>query len=339
MSIKDKLPAGTLLGFGTAPLGNMFRAIPEDEATATVLAAWDQGTRFFDTAPFYGAGLAEIRLGEALSGKRRDEYVIGTKVGRLVLDEVVDGAQEFGEKGTVFQHGRKNKVITDYSADATLRSIEESLKRLRTQRVEIVWVHDVAQDFHGDEWLARFEDARKGAFRALTRLRNEGVIKAWGLGVNRVEPLELTLDLEEAKPDGFLLAGRYTLLDHERALQRLMPAAAARKVDIVVGGPYSSGILAGGTHFEYQQASPEIVAKVARIKAVAQRHEVSLKAAALQFSLAHPAVAAVIPGASKPERIAEDRKAVQEVIPPDFWREMRDQHLVAADAPLPIDRR
>lgn len=338
MSIKDKLPAGTLLGFGTAPLGNMFRAIPEHEAIATVEAAWDQGIRFFDTAPFYGAGLAEIRLGEALSGRKRDDYVLATKVGRLVLDERVDHAQEFGEKGAVFQHGRKNKVITDYSSDATLRSIEDSLGRLRTQRVDIVWVHDVAQDFHGDEWLARFEDARKGAFRVLTRLRDEGVIKGWGLGVNRVEPLELTLGLEEAEPDGFLLAGRYTLLDHERALQRLMPAAAARKVEIVVGGPYSSGILAGGTHFEYQQASPEIVEKVARIKAVAQRHAVSLKAAALQFALAHLAVAAVIPGASRPERIAEDRQAAQEVIPPGFWREMREQGLVAMDAPLPIDR-
>jgi D-threo-aldose 1-dehydrogenase len=338
MSIKDKLPAGAVLGFGTAPLGNMFRAIPEDEAAATVHAAWEQGIRFFDTAPFYGAGLAEIRLGEALAGKKRDDYVIGTKVGRIVLDEPAGDPQTFGEKGAVFQHGRKNVVVTDYSADATLRSLEDSLKQLRTDRVEIVWIHDVAQDFHGDEWLARFDEARRGAFRALTRLRDEGVIKAWGLGVNRVEPLELTLDLDEPKPDGFLLAGRYTLLDHERALQRLMPAARARNVEIVVGGPYSSGILAGGAHFEYQQASPEIVAKVERLRAVAQRHRVSLKAAALQFVLANPAVAAVIPGASKPERLVEDRRAAQEVISPDFWRELREQGLVSASAPLPIDQ-
>ena len=158
-----------------------------------------------------------------------------------------------------------------------------------------MWVHDIARDFHGDEWLAQFETARKGAFRALTRLREHGVIKAWGLGVNRVEPCELTLDLTEVQPDGFLLAGRYMLLDHERALQRLMPAAAAKNVDIVVGGPYSSGVLAGGTHFEYQKAPPEIIAKVERIKAVAQRHQVPIKVAALQFSLAHPASAAVIP--------------------------------------------
>jgi len=338
MSIKDKLPAGTLLGFGTAPLGNMFRDIPEAEAAATVDAAWDHGIRYFDTAPFYGAGLSEIRLGRALARRNRDDYVLSTKVGRLILDEVEDAStRDLGEKGGLFATGRPNKMVNDYSADATLRSIEDSLRRLGTDRLDIVWVHDIAQDFYGDEWLARFESARTGAFRVLTRLREEGVIKAWGLGVNRVEPIELTLDLAEAQPDGFLLAGRYTLLDHARALQRLMPAAAARRAEIVVGGPYSSGILAGGAHFEYQKAPAEIVARVERIKAVARRHGVGIKAAALQFSLANPAVAAVIPGASRPERIAEDMAALAETIPAEFWREMREQKLVAADAPLPGD--
>jgi D-threo-aldose 1-dehydrogenase len=271
-----------------------------------------------------------------LAAYKRDDYVLSTKVGRLILDETEDtSARDLGEKGGLFEFGRPNKIVNDYSADATLRSIEDSLTRLGTDRLDIVWVHDIAQDFYGDEWLAQFETARTGAFRVLTRLREEGVIKAWGLGVNRVEPLELTLDLSEARPDGFLLAGRYTLLDHERALQRLMPAAAARGVDIVVGGPYSSGVLAGGTHFEYQQASPEIVAKVARIKAIADRHQVPLKAAALQFALANPAVRAVIPGASKPERIAEDHAALHTLIPAGFWDEMREQKLVSAAAPLP----
>ncbi len=201
-----------------------------------------------------------------------------------------------------------------------------------------MWVYDISRDFHGDEWLGHFEAARKGAFLALALLREESVIKAWGLGVNSVEPCELTLDLAEAHPDGFLLAGRYTLLDHERALQRLMPAAASKRVDIVIGGPYSSGVLVGGAHFEYGQASPEMLAKVERIKAVAERHRVPVKAAALQFSLAHPASAAVIPGASRPGRIAEDRAAIEAVIPGDFWRELREQRLVAPDAPQPIDR-
>ncbi|RQP29398.1 aldo/keto reductase [Burkholderia ubonensis] len=339
MSLKDKLSGGSALGFGAAPLGNMFRNIPDEEAAATIEAAWQHGIRLFDTAPSYGAGLAELRLGEALAGHSRDDYVISTKVGRLVLDELEDAKlRDYGEKSGIFEHGRPNRLVSDYSADATLRSIEDSLKRLRTDRLDIVWVHDVAQDIYGDEWIAQFEIARKGAFRVLTRLREEGVIKAWGLGVNRVEPCELTLDLAEAKPDGFLLAGRYTLLDHARALQRLMPAAAANDVGIVVGGPYSSGVLAGGTHFEYQKAPPEILAKVERIKAITERHGVPIKAAALQFVLAHPATAAVIPGASRPERIAEDQAALKADIPADFWHEMREQGLVAADAPLPIGR-
>ncbi|HWX01879.1 aldo/keto reductase [Collimonas sp.] len=335
MSIKDKLTGK--LGFGTAPLGNMFRNIPEEEALATVDAAWEHGVRYFDTAPFYGAGLAEIRLGNALAQRRRDDYVLSTKVGRVILDELEDPAtRDLGEKGGLFEFGRPNKMINDYSADATLRSIEDSLKRLNTDRLDIVWVHDIAQDFYGDEWLAQFEIARTGAFRVLSRLREEGVIKAWGLGVNRVEPCELTLDLSEAQPDGFLLAGRYTLLDHERALQRLMPAAAKAGVDIVVGGPYSSGILAGGSHFEYQKAPPAIIARVERLKAIANRHQVSIKAAALQFSLANPAVAAVIPGASRPERIAEDAQALNAAIPAAFWQEIRQEKLVAGDAPLPV---
>lgn len=335
MALKDVLPGR--LGFGTAPLGNMFRDIPEAEARATVDAAWNDGIRYFDNAPFYGAGLAEIRMGEVLADKPREDYVISTKVGRLILDEVEDvGARDLGEKGDVFRHGRPNRIVNDYSADATLRSIEDSLQRLRTDRIEIVWVHDVAQDFYGDEWLGVFESARKGAFQALDRLRDEGVIQAWGLGVNRVEPIELLLALEKNRPDGFLLAGRYTLLDHERALQRVMPEVSARNLGIVVGGPYSSGALVGGPNFEYAPAKPELLARVAAIKAIADRHGISMKAAGLQFALAHPAVAAVIPGASRPGRIAEDRTALNETVPADFWHEIREAGLVHPSAPLPI---
>jgi D-threo-aldose 1-dehydrogenase len=326
------------LGFGAAPLGNMFRNIPDAEASMTVEAAWDQGTRYFDTAPFYGAGLSEIRLGEVLSKKRRDEYVLSTKVGRIILDEIETGAREFGEKGGLFEFSRPNKIIYDYSEKGTLRSIDDSLKRLGVDRIDFVWIHDVARDFFGDAWLAKFEAARTGAFRVLTRLREEGAIKAWGLGVNKVEPCELAIEMTENRPDAFLLAGRYTLLDHERALQRLLPAAAEADVDIVIGGPYSSGVLAGGNHFEYQQASPEIVAKVEKIKGIAERYHVPIKAAALQFVLAHPAVAAVIPGASRPERIAEDHAALKASIPDEFWHELRKQSLVAATAPLPIEK-
>ncbi|GGW10086.1 aldo/keto reductase [Streptomyces narbonensis] len=333
MSLKELLPGR--LGFGTAPLGNMFRAIPDEEARATVEAAWSHGIRFYDTAPFYGAGLAESRLGEVLATKPRDAYILSTKVGRVILDEHENTTRELGEKGGLFEHGNPNKIVHEWTAEATERSVEDSLKRLGTDRLDIVWVHDIAQDFHGDQWLRKFEEARTGAFRVLSRLRDEGVIKAWGLGVNRTEPIELTLALDEPRPDGFLLAGRYTLLDHEHALTRLLPMAQEQNVDMVVGGPYSSGILAGGTHFEYQQAPAEIVERVDRLKALSERHGVSIKAAALQFSLAHPAAAAVIPGATRPSRIAEDAAALAEPIPTAFWTDLRAAGLVSRSAPLP----
>lgn len=335
MSIRTTLINGPL-GFGAAPLGNMFRDIPETEALATVEAAWAQGTRLFDTAPFYGAGLSESRLGQALAAHPREQYRLSTKVGRVVLDELEEGARDNGEKGDVFAHGLRNRVVTDYSAAGTLRSIEDSLKRLRTDRLDYVWVHDLAPDFLGEAWLAQFEIAREGAFRALDKLRDEGVIDSWGLGVNRLEPIERILTQTDARPNGMLVAGRYTLLDHEKALKKVMPLAASRDVNIVIGGPYSSGILAGGTHFEYAEASPEIVARVEKIKAIAARHNVPVKAAALQFSLAHPASAAVIPGASRPARIAEDHAALRATVPEAFWRELRAEKLVAESAPLPF---
>lgn len=339
MKIRDALLNGPL-GFGAAPLGNMFRDIPDNEALATVDAAWELGTRYFDTAPFYGAGLSELRLGQALAGRKRGDYLLSTKVGRLILDEVEEeGARDLGEKGDIFKHGRPNRIVYDYSADGARRSIEDSLKRMNTGHIDFVWVHDIAQDFHGDGWLGMFDTARRGAFVALGQLRDQGVIKGWGLGVNKVQPVELLLDLAEVRPDATLLAGRYSLLDHELALQRLMPAAAAKGVDIVIGGPYSSGVLAGGTHFEYGPIPKGIAAKLEKIKALCARHGVPIKAAALQFSLAHPASAAVIPGASRPERIREDHAALKAQIPGEFWSEMRAQGLVARDAPLPIDRK
>jgi len=317
----------------------MFRNIPDAEATATVEAAWNQGTRYFDTAPFYGAGLSEIRLGKEISKHKRDEYVLSSKVGRIIFDEVGKGVQTFGEKGDLFKFGRPNKIAYDYTEKGAMKSIEDSLKRLGVDRLDFVWIHDVARDFHGDSWIAQFETAHKGAMVALSKLRDQKVIKAWGLGVNRVEPCELTIDMAETHPDAFLLAGRYSLLDHEQALQRLMPACQAKKVDIVVGGPYSSGVLAGGAHFEYAPASPEILAKVQKIKDLCDKYKIPVKAAALHFSLAHPASAATIPGASKPERIAEDHAALKTVVPDDFWLDLRKQALVSQKAPLPIDRK
>ena len=317
------------IGFGTAPLGNMFRDIPQHEALATVEAAWNAGIRYFDTAPFYGAGLAESRLGEVLSGYNRDEFALSTKVGRLILDE-----EEEKSEG-LFNHGRANKVATDYTADATLRSIEESLARLKTDRLDFVFIHDTSRDFLGDEWVAKFNEARTGAFRVLARLQDEGVINGWGLGVNTTEPIELAMDMDEAPPTMSLSATQYTLLQHERALQRMMPVAQEKGVGIVVGGPYNSGALLGGDHFDYGDIPPAVKERIARLSAVARSHDVSLKAAALQFSTAHPAVAAVIPGSSRPERLAEDMAAMKASIPAAFWDELLENKLVSAQAPLP----
>ena len=187
MSVGNTLLNGPL-GYGGAPLGNMFRNIPEEEALGTVNAAWDQGIRYFDTAPFYGAGLSEIRMGKVLSRHKRDEYVLSTKVGRIILNEVETGNRHFGEKGNLFEHGRANKIVYDYTEKGAIKSIEDSLQRLGIERLDFVWVHDIAQDFHGDAWISMFETARTGAFRALSKLYEKGTIKAWGLGVNRVEP-------------------------------------------------------------------------------------------------------------------------------------------------------
>lgn len=322
------------IGFGTAPLGNMYREIPEAEALATVEAAWQSGIRYFDAAPLYGAGLAELRLGEALARHPRNEYRLGTKVGRLILDEVESTtARDLGEKGGLFEHGLPNRIVYDYTETGTLRSIEDSLKRLRTDHLDYVWIHDPAVDFHGEAWRDVFDIAMSGAAKALTRLREEGVIKAWGLGVNRVEPCELAI--ERADPDGFLLAGRYTLLDHASALEKLMPAAQARGLGIIVGGPYNSGLLAGGTHYEYQKAPQAMIDRVARIRAICSRYGVDIRAAALAFSLAHPAVAGVIPGASRPERIAENLALANSAIPPALWDELKSAGVISANAPTP----
>jgi D-threo-aldose 1-dehydrogenase len=320
------------LGFGAAPLGNMFRAVSEEDAHATVQSAWNAGVRLYDTAPVYGAGLSELRLGAALADKPRDEYVLTSKVGRVVLDEL---GPEHEPLPALFAHGRCNVVVNDYTADATLRSIEDSLIRLKTDHLDVVFVHDVAFNVYGDEWIDKLAECRSGAFPILDRLRDEGVITAWGMAVNRTEAVELTLDLQQVRPDVFLLAGRYSLLDHERALQRLLPQAEAQGVEMIVGGPYSSGALVGGPHFDYAPITPEVKARVDRFAAMAATYGVSLKAVALQFCLAPAASVAVIPGATRPERIAEDAAALAEIIPVELWTDLREQGLIAEHAPLP----
>jgi D-threo-aldose 1-dehydrogenase len=319
------------LGFGAAPLGNMFRDVSDDEAHETVRVAWESGVRFFDTAPVYGAGLSELRLGEALADKPRADYVMATKVGRIVTDEVRGDVPPT----EIFAHGRPNVIVNDYSADATLRSVEDSLRRLRTDRLDVVFVHDVALNVYGDAWIDKLAECRTGAFPVLDRLRDEGVIAAWGMAVNRTEAVEVTLDLGEVRPNAFLLAGRYTLLDHERALQRLLPQAEELGVEMVVGGPYSSGALVGGPNFDYGPISEDARSRIARIGEIAAAHGVSVKAVALQFCLAPAASAVVIPGATRPERVREDAAALAEVVPTGLWDDLRGSGLIAATAPTP----
>jgi D-threo-aldose 1-dehydrogenase len=330
MTLRELL--STPLGFGAAPLGNMFRAVSDEQAQATVQAAWDAGVRLFDTAPVYGAGLSELRLGAALADKPRGEYVLTSKVGRVILEE---SRPADDPTPTIFADGRPNVVVNDYTADATLRSIEDSLVRLRTDRLDAVFVHDVAFNVYGDEWIDKLAECGTGAFPVLDRLRDEGVITAWGMAVNRTEAIELTLDLQDVRPNAFLLAGLYSLLDHERALQRLLPQAEAQGVEMIVGGPYSSGALVGGPNFNYGPITSEARTRIGRLAAIAAAHGVSLKAVALQFCLAPAASVAVIPGATRPERIGEDSAALVETVPVELWADLREAGLIAENAPVP----
>ncbi|WP_033543648.1 aldo/keto reductase [Planococcus sp. CAU13] len=318
------------LGLGTGPIGNMFRNVSDQEAMETIQSAWNEGIRYFDTAPFYGAGLSEIRLGEALSSYKREDYVVSSKVGKIILDE-----QE--NKEGLFEFGLKNKIQTDYTEGGTLRSIEDSLKRLKTDYLDIVYVHDLSPDFLGDEWITKFDEARNGAFRVLDRLRDEGIIKAWGLGVNTTTPIEVALELEEAHPDLNLSATQYTMLQHDRALERMMPLTMEKGGGLVIGSVFNSGALLGGDHFDYQKITPAIQKKVERFNDVANNHGIHLKDAAIQFSLAHPAVKAIVTGSTKPERIREDLQALKTNIPLAFWQELVQAGLISPQAPLPTN--
>ncbi|MCW3474280.1 aldo/keto reductase [Limobrevibacterium gyesilva] len=315
------------LGMGGAPLGNLFARIPEDVAAATMQAAWDAGIRHFDTAPHYGAGLSEHRMGAALRLHPRDAYTLSSKVGRIL-----EPAQDVPELDQGFVGALPFRRRVDYSAAGTIRSIEDSLQRLGLARLDIVYIHDVSEDWHGPAWKDRFAEAMAGAAKALTDLRRQGVIRAWGLGVNLVAPCLAAL--EQAEPDVFLVAGRYTLLDHG-ALDQLFPACAARGAKVVLGGPYNSGLLAGGTTFNYETAPPEMVARARAIAAVCARHGVDLKAAALQFCAAHPVVATVIPGARTPAEMRENAAMMQAPIPDALWAELKREGLLPGHAPTP----
>ncbi len=320
------VPPGPL-GMGGAPLGNLFDRIDEGVALATVEAAWEAGIRFFDTAPHYGAGLSEIRMGKVLRAKPRDQLVIASKVGRLL-----EADPDTPEQAEGFVGGLPNRRVLDYSADGARRSIEATLGRMQLDRLDIVFIHDVSEDHHGAAWTGLFEQAMQGAAIALTRMREEGVIRAWGLGVNLVEPCLRALDASD--PDLFLLAGQYSLL-RRTGMEALFPRCLERGVKVVVGGPYNSGLLAGGTTFDYQAAPAAMVEKAKRIGAVCARFGVPMKAAALQFCTAHPAVAAAIPGARTPDEVRENVAMSQVAIPAELWATLKRDGLIPEEAPVP----
>ena len=312
----------TRMGLGGAALGGMYREVPDASVAGSVEAAYALGINHFDTAPLYGHGNSEERMGQALANHPRNGFVLSTKVGR-VLAPVENGAVD----GGVFAHPAPFKPVFDFSFDGVMRSFEESLKRLKLDRVDILYIHD--PDDH-------YEEAIRGAFPALNKLRNEGVVSAIGAGMNQAGMLARFA--REGDFDCFLLAGRYTLIDHS-GLKELLPLCVQKKISIIIGGPYNSGILAGGAvsgaKFNYENAPPEIIERVRRVEAVCQRHSVPLKAAALQFPLAHPAVASVIPGAREASEVEDNFRLMSAPIPHEFWLELKAEKLLPDEAPVP----
>ncbi|HEU4549285.1 MAG TPA: aldo/keto reductase [Rhizomicrobium sp.] len=324
----------TELGFGSAPLGNLFRPLADDAARATLAAALDAGLGYFDTAPFYGFGLSERRLGDALRGR---DFVVSTKVGRL-LEPV---AHPVSDKEV--RHGYATAMpfepVFDYSYDAVMRSYRESLQRLGLARIDMLYIHDIGRMTHGAEnHLHMAQLTRGGGLRALEELRDQGAIAGFGVGVNEVAACREVMD--HARLDAVLLAGRYTLLE-QAPLDELFPACEEAGTAVVVGGPFNSGILAAGTKssapvtFNYQAAPPDVIARVAAIEAVCDTHRVPLAAAALQFPLAHPLVASVIPGLDSAEHVEQALALYRHPIPAVLWRDLKDKGLMHPGAPVP----
>ncbi|MBM1220875.1 aldo/keto reductase [Ponticoccus sp. SC2-23] len=323
----------TELGFGTAPLGNLYRAISDDEADAILARAWDAGIRYFDTAPLYGLGLSETRLNRFLRDKPRDDYVLSTKVGRILRATSPDKRDGFGKW---FDVPARNEVY-DYGYDAVMRSLEFSLERLGTHRVDILYGHDLDLTNHGsrDALDARMTEFLEGGHEALVKLRSEGVIGAFGLGVNEWQPCKWLA--ERGDPDIFLLAGRYTLLE-QASLDTMMPLCVEKGIGVVIGGPYNSGILATGprpgAYYNYDPAPQEVLDRVAKIEAACTRHGVRLVDAAFQFPLRHPAVVSIIPGGQSVDEMASNLKALNAEIPAQLWADLKSEGLLHPDAPV-----
>jgi len=322
------------LGMGTAPLGNLYKAIGEDEANAALEAAWEIGSRYFDTAPLYGLGLAETRMNRFLKGKNRDDYVLSTKAGRLM--EVCKPEERTGI-GKFFDTPTRREQF-DYSYNGIMRSFEASLERLGVDRIDILFAHDLDIFNQGSREVmeARQADFFASGIHAMTMLRDQGVIKAIGAGVNEWEAAQTLL--ERCDMDLFLLAGRYTLLEQE-ALNSFLPMCEERGVGIVLGGPYNSGILASGpvkgAYFNYDPAPQDVLDRVGKIESICLDHEVKLIEAALRFPLHHPCVVSTIPGAQSATEVENNATNIKTEIPTDLWADLKAQNLLREDAPTP----
>ena len=324
----------TELGFGAAPLGNLYRTLSDGEARDTVIAALETGIGYFDTAPYYGFGLSERRLGDVLRGV--DDFVLSTKVGRLLQTD--PSVPAFGERWG-FYSPMPFQPVYDYSFDGVMKSWESSLQRLGLARTDVLYVHDIGRLTHGDRHESTFRELTDGGgLRALEQLRAGGAIQAFGIGVNEIA---ICLQaMQHGHLDVILLAGRYTLLEQD-ALDDLLPACAKAGTSIVIGGPYNSGILATGTrhggalHYNYASAPQTIVERVSRIEAHCEHYAVPLAAAALQFPLAHAQVVSVIPGLSSRHHVERTLSFYETRIPDELWQELKREGLLRADAPVP----
>jgi D-threo-aldose 1-dehydrogenase len=323
----------SLLGFGSAPLGNLFRTITTADSHEMVRAAWDAGIRLYDTAPMYGHGLAEHRMSDALFEYPRDEYVLATKVGRT-LTPAAPGS---------FDHGAWAKVpplaaTFDYSYEACFQQVNDSLQRMMSDRADVLFVHDIDRYTHGDNQPTRFKEAIKGSFKALIEMRDAGKVKEIGVGVNEADVCFQVA--QEVDIDSILLAGRYTLLEQD-PLDDLLPLCTERKISIILGGVLNSGILATGAvkgaKYNYSEAPVEILEKVAKIQAVCTEFNIPLAAAAIQFASAHPAVVNVCVGARNMKQWNENFALLNHQIPADFWNRLKKKGLVRDDAPVPTE--
>jgi len=321
-------------GLGGVPLGNEFDKHTDREAEATLEAAWAMGVRYFDVAPWYGFGLSERRFGHFLHTRRRDEYVLSSKVGKLFR------ASRDNRHAEIFPFSDSpNDLVIDYTADGVRRSIEDSLQRMGVSHLDVVFVHDLSPDFawFPNGWEEQYEIARKGAFPALSRMREEGLIRAWGVGVNT--PMAILKVMDDADPDVCLCARQYSLIDHAAALNELFPRVRAKNVSLVMGSALNAGFISGSPRYNYGKTNFEIPADVIdkrdRLRSVAARYGIDLRTAALQFSAAASEAVALVVGARSAAQIEQDWNSMQAKIPADFWSELKLEKLIEPNAPTP----